>query len=243
MTNKYTTKAEGFTLVELSIVIIIIGFLIAGIAAGQSLIKQAKLSAIILEGQSHQVEIVAFMNRFNYLPGDLPNAETYWPGETTNGDGNGLANELNTVFPQIVLAGIASYTFIEPIIYGFPISAYSPRSSWAMQGISGFSIYNKTNNNLLFVGENIVNGIVDGSLTAMDALNIDTKVDDGKPDLGKVSSVTRDAITCVVESDGVTPANPINNGYTTGDTILYNLQENRPSCLTYFDLGESGFGS
>lgn len=45
---KFAKSARlGFTLVELSIVIIIIGFLIAGVSAGSSLIKQAETNAVI----------------------------------------------------------------------------------------------------------------------------------------------------------------------------------------------------
>lgn len=36
-----TQKLSGFTLLELSIVIVIIGLIVAGISAGQSLVKQA----------------------------------------------------------------------------------------------------------------------------------------------------------------------------------------------------------
>ena len=51
----YNKKHLGFTLVELSIVIIIIGFLIAGISGGKSLIEQAKLNSVISELQKYQL--------------------------------------------------------------------------------------------------------------------------------------------------------------------------------------------
>jgi len=100
-TSKNTATA-GFTLVELSIVIIIIGFLIAGISAGTSLIKQAKLNSLISDFQNYQVAFNSFKGRFNTIPGDMENAGSYWPGvscaETTancNGDGDGVIEFMN----------------------------------------------------------------------------------------------------------------------------------------------------
>jgi prepilin-type N-terminal cleavage/methylation domain-containing protein len=44
LVNKETkAKSRGFTLVELSIVLLIIGLIIGGITAGSSLIKQAQI--------------------------------------------------------------------------------------------------------------------------------------------------------------------------------------------------------
>lgn len=99
------SKTKGFTLVELSIVIIIIGFLIAGISAGSSLIQSSKLNATInIERQLEQA-IYTFKATYGFLPGDFPYASDYWPssycipGDTNvqfdncNGNGNGIWDE------------------------------------------------------------------------------------------------------------------------------------------------------
>ncbi len=93
---KISRKTQGFTLVELSIVIIIIGFLIAGIAAGSSLIKQAKLNHVITEYNEYNTAIKDFQVRYNALPGDMAGAFAFWgtncaaTAALCNGDGNGV---------------------------------------------------------------------------------------------------------------------------------------------------------
>jgi prepilin-type N-terminal cleavage/methylation domain-containing protein len=89
-------QTKGFTLVELSIVIIIIGFLIAGVSAGNSLIQSAKLNAVINEMTNYHTAYITFNDRYNAVPGDMPNASSYWPNCTPNsvsycnGNGNGM---------------------------------------------------------------------------------------------------------------------------------------------------------
>ena len=123
--SKERTKKQGFTLVELSIVIIIIGLLIAGIVAGDSLIKQAELNSVITDMQGYQTAYNNFQSRYNGVPGDLVNAESYWPssGSTPcsvtaaqcNGDGDGLisystgtVDETLSAMRELVLAGMVS---------------------------------------------------------------------------------------------------------------------------------------
>ena len=43
---------QGFTLIELSIVLVIIGLIVGGVLVGQDLIKAAKLRAIVARGQA-----------------------------------------------------------------------------------------------------------------------------------------------------------------------------------------------
>jgi prepilin-type N-terminal cleavage/methylation domain-containing protein len=118
---------QGFTLVELSIVIIIIGFLISGISAGASLIKSAKLNSVITEMTSHEQAYFAFITRYGQMPGDFSNANAFWASGCTvtaancsgNGDGfikwqmgdlgAGTGDETKRVWKHLFLAGLTTF--------------------------------------------------------------------------------------------------------------------------------------
>ena len=98
---------KGFTLVELSIVIIIIGLLIVGVVSANSLVEAARLNAVINEFKSHQLSYIGFTNHYNAVPGDMENAGAFWPSCTTNpskcnGDGNGYVQYDNSVNLQFL---------------------------------------------------------------------------------------------------------------------------------------------
>ena len=67
--NKH--KQAGFTLVELSIVLVIIGLIIGGVLVGQDLIKAAEIRATTSDIEKYNAAANTFRNRFNGLPGDL----------------------------------------------------------------------------------------------------------------------------------------------------------------------------
>ena len=64
---------KAFSLIELSIVLIIIGLLIAGITGGKSLIESAKIRNYLTEMRQYQVAVNAFIINKGRLPGDLNN--------------------------------------------------------------------------------------------------------------------------------------------------------------------------
>lgn len=61
---------RGFTLVELSIVLVIIGLLIGGILVGQSLIESAKIQSFVRMLQQYDIAHIQFQQKFKQLPGD-----------------------------------------------------------------------------------------------------------------------------------------------------------------------------
>jgi len=69
---------RGFSLVELSIVLVILGLLTGGILAGQSLIRAAELRGTIADFQRYQTAVQTFREKYFGLPGDLRNATSFW---------------------------------------------------------------------------------------------------------------------------------------------------------------------
>jgi len=102
MIYAHQAKQQGFTLVELAIVMIIIGLLIGGVLKGQQLIENAKVSAVISEVKSYQVALLSFRSTYGSLPGDMRRAQSRLSGcgptdnFCTNGNGNGLIADLGT---------------------------------------------------------------------------------------------------------------------------------------------------
>lgn len=79
---------RAFSLVELSIVLVILGLLTGGVLAGQSLIRAAELRSVASEALRYQAALMAFRDRYMELPGDMVNATRFW-GAADAGDGLG----------------------------------------------------------------------------------------------------------------------------------------------------------
>ncbi|MGH8596406.1 MAG: prepilin-type N-terminal cleavage/methylation domain-containing protein [Gammaproteobacteria bacterium] len=86
---------QGFTLVEIAIVLVIIGLLLGGILKGQELITSARVRNIADQNSGVQAAYYGFVDRFRQVPGDWQqvNAAQAIPGVTTGGNGNGRLDE------------------------------------------------------------------------------------------------------------------------------------------------------
>ncbi len=64
-------KQKGFTLVEITIVLIVIGLLLAGVLRGQQLMNSARVRNLADQSSGIQVAYYNFFDRFRNLPGDM----------------------------------------------------------------------------------------------------------------------------------------------------------------------------
>lgn len=77
----------GFTLLEMSIVLVIIGLIIGGIMTGRALIASAEIRKVGSLINQIDISVNAFKLKYNCLPGDCASATSLSLG--TNGNGNG----------------------------------------------------------------------------------------------------------------------------------------------------------
>ena len=85
-------KSQGFTLVEIAIVLVIIGLLLGGILKGQEMITQAKIKNLIADFSGISAAYHGYQDRYRAIPGDDPNAggaTGRWGAAATSGNGNG----------------------------------------------------------------------------------------------------------------------------------------------------------
>src|SRR3954469_16141500 len=89
-------RNQGFTLVEIAIVLVIIGLLLGGILKGQEMITQAKIKNVIADMSGVSAAMYGYQDRYKSLPGDDKNAGTRW-GTTAPGNGDGVITGVYTV--------------------------------------------------------------------------------------------------------------------------------------------------
>ena len=88
--------AKGFTLIELSVVLVIIGLLMAGIILAQSLIRSSKVQTIIKDVATYQSAVQQFKQKYGSIPGDMSGAQSYWGINPNCGSAGGAGTGTQT---------------------------------------------------------------------------------------------------------------------------------------------------
>lgn len=233
-------KKTGFSLVELSIVLIIIGLLISGVVASKQLINQAKIRNIISNANNYQTAINTFVLEFDQLPGDFNDAVNALgcAAPCVNGNNNGQITTASATagaheeginaWAHLSLAETINGSFSVPTNNNDQISAGTNLPD--ISGIGAFGLYYGTlqtfaRNHLTIAavdtgGTNKTEFWDNPALTTADAKKIDSKIDDGIPTKGNVLGE---------DGGGVTASDCDNSG-------VYNLSKTAVNCILYINI-------
>ena len=114
-------RQQGFTLIEIAIVLVIIGLLLGGVLKGQELITSARVRNLVSTQDGIKAAYFGFLDRYRALPGDYgptATAQANIPGcgACLGGDSNGQisgADEPQIAWEHLSKAGFitGSYTY------------------------------------------------------------------------------------------------------------------------------------
>ena len=182
-------RNQGFTLVEIAIVLVIIGLLLGGILKGQEMITQAKIKNLIADFSGVSAAYHGYQDRYRAIPGDDNGAAARWAvaPAATSGNGNGqIAGTYNNA-NAICTAAVESCSFWDHL-----------RRSGFVAGTGSLLPYNAVTG---FIGVQTGNGAVvpaaalggfvslilcSANMPDKMAIAVDTQMDDADPRTGTV---------------------------------------------------------
>lgn len=219
---------SGFSLIEMSIVLLIIGLIIGGILKGQDLLESAKLKATMSQINEFRIAANIFYDKYDALPGDFEHAQQAIHISLKNGNGNGVVegtgltlqgegHESLSFWAHLAAAGLIS----EPgVIPSSGVARFGQGAPASKMG-GGFTVRHNPASDLeghwfVLGKENGVRGDA-ALLTAEQAHAMDRKMDNGDPLSGRVQA--RDG-------QDQAPGSCVQQG-------RYNMQNKKPACVLY----------
>lgn len=214
--NRSYTYNKGFTLVELSIVLVIIGLLIGGILAAQSMMETARVQSFVKKVNQFDVAVANFRTKYNGLPGDAGSMSCEVSGNNTCDDGliedgaysitNNFSSETANFWPDMQTSGFTQNgTLTDAISGAFAITGTTVNSPQMPMGKNtGVIAYNNFNspfddeaNYYAFADYSAITtssstifsgrgSLAKKAFQPIEAVAIDTKIDDGTANTGNV---------------------------------------------------------
>jgi prepilin-type N-terminal cleavage/methylation domain-containing protein len=198
MRNQFKGRSsqQGFTLVEIAVVLVIIGLLLGAILKGQELIANSRVKNAINDFNSVKAANYGYQDRYKALPGDdgplatLQARGTAWAGITVGGNSDGTiaatvnpfaapAGEHLGFWQQLRAAGFLTGNPAAVGLAALPQNAFS--------GITGLAALTAQMNN--FNTTVICMSQVPGKA----ATALDNQLDDGNPATGNVRATLQAA--------------------------------------------------
>jgi prepilin-type N-terminal cleavage/methylation domain-containing protein len=102
------TELPGFSLIEISIVLLIVGILAGAFMKGKDLIESAQLQSVASDMHSLQIAYANYINSYGCIPGNDGAAAARFGSGVKNGSGSGrlTAEEAKEVMKHLFAAGL-----------------------------------------------------------------------------------------------------------------------------------------
>lgn len=210
---------QGFTLIELSVVLVIIGLIIGGVMVGRDLINSSGIRAQISQIEKFNSAVNTFRTKYGGLPGDLNRTDamgfglyaiTYAPyiGLPARGDGNGViqsrgqnyfTDELVMFWRHLSEAGLIDGMYglklntAAEVTTNF-VNDYLPATKIGQNAVIQIGNAGTSTHYYLILSTSVTaggccNGASQNTLTAAESYQIDSKIDDGLPGSGRVFAI------------------------------------------------------
>jgi len=225
------SKQQGFTLVEIAIVLVIIGLLLGGILKGQEMITQAKIKNVMADFSGISAAYHGYQDRYRALPGDDLNAGGRWQTAPAaiSGGGNGVVGgTYNNACPAVAVAGTPeSCSFWDHLRRaGFVAGNGAIQPFNALTGMigvqTGDGVTPPAATLLNLAGGNGFVGLIMCSANLPDkvAIAVDTQMDDGTANVGTVRGISQAGPNPNIGAGLVALAPP---GYQETGTNIYTI--------------------
>jgi prepilin-type N-terminal cleavage/methylation domain-containing protein len=210
-------QQQGFTLVEIAIVLVIIGLLLGGILKGQEMITQAKIKNVVADFSGISAAYYGYQDRYRAIPGDDANAATRWSvAAATAGmvQGNGI---VEGVYNSGTGTDESRLWWLHLRRAGFVGGTGDQQPTNAVIGMIGVQTGDGASPPAATLGGLSSLIMCSANLPDKIAIAVDSQMDDGQPGAGGVRALDQTALgpNPAVGAGASAPANYQETGTTT----------------------------
>ncbi len=181
------TTQRGFTMVEVAIVLVVVGLVVSGVLKGQEMITNSKLKRMEGDNAGISAAMLSYQDRYRAVPGDDDLADQrfsiYTDGVNDpapaqiNGNGDGIIDGDWMAAPNTETANFWKHLRAAGLVDGSGDDDTQPSNAYG--GLIGLH-----DGSLLISGHAIIFGSIEGPIARV----IESRLDDGSPDSGRIQS-------------------------------------------------------